>query len=101
MSSFIDVDYTEFEKAASAVEEYLIKQKQKMADGNQTIITLGTSWQGDDYNQLESKWNEMDDSSSTAGSLQKSLNNYAEMLRYVADQYKNAQKKAIDRANSL
>jgi len=101
MSPFIDVDYTEFEHTASAMEDYVSKQKQKMTAGNQAVSTLGAGWQGEDFQTFQSKWNELDDSSATAGILKKSLEDYAEMLRYVAEQYKNAQKKAIDRANSL
>nr|WP_263324552.1 WXG100 family type VII secretion target [Neobacillus sp. Marseille-Q6967] len=101
MSFFIDVNYNEFETAASAVDDYVAKQKQKMNLANQEVTKLGASWQGKDYQQFQSKWNEVDDGSSTAGSLQKSLEDYADTLRYAADQYKKAQKKAIDKANSL
>lgn len=101
MSFFIDVNYNEFETAASAVDDYVAKQKQKMKLASQEVTKLGASWQGKDFQQFQSKWNEVDDGSSTAGNLQKSLEDYAEALRYVADQYKKAQKKAIDKANSL
>lgn len=101
MSSFIDVDYREFEKAADAVEDYIAKQKQKMNQANQEVTKLGAGWQGNDFQQFQSKWNELDDGSSTAGALQKTLEDYAETLRYVGDQYKNAQKKALDLVNSL
>lgn len=101
MGFFLDVNYLEFEKAASAVEDYITKQKQKMAMANQEIASLSANWQGEDFSQLKMKWNELDDSSSTAGSLQKNLKDYAETLRYVAAQYKKAQKRAIDRVNSL
>lgn len=101
MSSFIDVDYREFEKAASAVEDYVDRQKQKMSQANQEVASLGAGWQGRDFEQLQSKWNELDNTGSTAVNLQKSLEDYARVLRYVADQYKKAQKKAIDRVNSL
>jgi WXG100 family type VII secretion target len=101
LSSFIDVDYTEFEQAASALEDYVAKQKQKMSAANQAVATLGAGWQGQDFQTFQTKWNELDDASSTATALKKSLEDYAETLRYVADQYKRAQKNAIDRANSL
>ncbi|MFC4802220.1 WXG100 family type VII secretion target [Neobacillus sp. GCM10023253] len=101
MSSFIDVDYREFEKAASAVEDYVDRQKQKMSQANQDVASLGAGWQGQDFERLQSKWNELDNTGSTAVNLQKSLKDYADVLRYVADQYKKAQKKAIDRVNSL
>jgi len=101
MSSFIDVNYSEFEKAASAVERYVEKQKRAMSTANQVVTSLGASWEGQDFQQFQSKWNELDDHDSTAGALQKSLEDYTKTLRYVKDQYKNAQKKAIDMANSL
>lgn len=101
MNFFIEVDYTEFERAADAVEDYAASQKQKMTMAGQEVTKLGASWQGKDFQQFQAKWNQIDDRSSTAGALQQSLEDYAKALRYAADQYKKAQKKAIDKANSL
>lgn len=101
MGSFIEVVYTEFEKAAIDVDNYVAKIKQKMAAANNEVATLSGSWKGVDFQQFQSKWNELDDNGSTTWNMQKSLGNYAETLRYVAEQYKNAQKNAINRANSL
>ncbi|WP_462410825.1 WXG100 family type VII secretion target [Neobacillus sp. Marseille-QA0830] len=101
MSPFINVNYTEFEKAATAVDSYVNKQKDKMNHANQVVAELGASWQGKDYQAFKASWNELDDAKSTAGNMKKAMEDYADTLRYVADQYKKAQKVAIDRANSL
>jgi WXG100 family type VII secretion target len=101
MCPFIEVNYTEFEKAASAVDRYINRQKSRMDEANQVIAGLGSSWKGQDYQAFQTKWNEMDDSKSTADGVIKELEDYAKTLRYVADQYKRAQKEAIDWANSL
>ncbi|MFP7201384.1 hypothetical protein SFC08_10470 [Lysinibacillus halotolerans] len=97
----ITVNYNHFETAAKEIESYIKLQKSEMEKATQEVITLGTVWQGKDYNQFYKQWNELDDSDSTTVSYQKSLQSYADLLRYTASEYKKAQEKAIDLANKI
>ncbi|MGY3715152.1 WXG100 family type VII secretion target [Sutcliffiella cohnii] len=101
MSYFIEVKYTEFEVAATAIDTYVSRQKQKMSLATQEVHSLSSGWKGKDFEQYRTKWQTLEDRDSTTYTLQKSLEDYAKTLRHVGDLYKNAQKKAIERANRL
>lgn len=97
----IKVDHSQFEKAASSIESYITKHKNKMKSIEQSVASLGTSWQGEDYNQLKKECQQMSASGSTSDKMIKSLDNYADFLRFAANKYKSAQANAINRANKL
>ena len=97
----IKVDHSQFERAASAIETYISKHKSKMNTINTSIASLGSSWQGNDYNQLKKEWQEIQGSGSTSDKMLKSLDNYADFLRFAANKYKSAQANGINRANRL
>lgn len=97
----IKVDHSQFEKAASSIESYITKHKIKMKNIEQSVTSLGTSWQGEDYNQLKTECQQMSASGSTSDKMLKSLDNYADFLRFAANKYKSAQANAINRANNL
>ncbi|CEG28515.1 WXG100 family type VII secretion target [Bacillus sp. B-jedd] len=101
MSSFIKVNYNEFESSADAIETYISRQKANMEKAAREVSVLGGSWKGKDFESFKTKWSEMDGSGSTADNFAKSLESYAKVLRHAAKQYKEAQKVAINRANSL
>ena len=54
-----------------------------------------------DYNQLKKEWQQIKGSDSTSDRMLKSLDNYADFLRFAANKYKSAQANAINRANGL
>lgn len=97
----IKVDHSQFEKTASVIETYITKHKNNMQVINQSVDALASSWQGDDYNQLKTEWQQINASDSTSGKMLKSLDNYADFLRFAANKYKSAQANAINRANNL
>ena len=97
----IQVDHSQYERADSAIETYISKHKSKMNTINNSIASLGSSWQGNDYNQLKKEWQEIQGSGSTSDKMLKSLDNYADFLRFAANKYKSAQANAINRANRL
>lgn len=97
----INVDHSQFEKAASSIESYITKHKNKMKSIEQALTSLETSWQGEDYNQLRTECQQMSASGSTSDKMLKSLDNYADFLRFAANKYKSAQTNAINRANRL
>ena len=87
----ISTDTQKIEQAANAIDKYISRCKKMMKEANATVNGL---WQGDDYNAFISKWNGIDDKKSDYANLIKYLENYSELLRYAAKQYKDAQKKA-------
>ena len=97
----ISVNYDHFDKTAKTIETYIELQKTKMKSATQEAINLGTVWQGKDYNQFLKEWNQLDDSDSTTITFQKSLQSYADLLRYTGSEYKKAQQIAIDLANKI
>ena len=97
----IKVDHSKFEKAATTIETYIGNHKKQMQSIDKSITELNSDWQGKDYNQLKLEWQEMNASDSTSGKMLKSLENYADFLRFAANKYKSVQSNAINRANSL
>ena len=99
--SYIKVDHSEFASAASAIDTYVTLMKNKMLSADGEVNTLSASWQGTDYNQFRTQWAMVTNGDSTYYKMLKSLESYAEYLRYAGDQYKQAQTNAVNRANSL
>ena len=97
----IIVNHSRFEKTASAIESYVGKHRAKMKTIDQFITSLKTSWQGADYEQLKKEWEEMNTPDSTSEKMLKTLENYADFLRFAANKYKSAQTNAVNRANQL
>lgn len=98
---YIDVDHSKFETAAKAIETYVEKHKSNMNLANQQVGILSAMWQGKDFTEFKHKWNQVTEGSSTSHKMTKALENYADFLRYAGNQYKEAQSKAVNRANNL
>ena len=101
MSQFIKVNHSQFENAADAIDTYLTSQKKNMAAAESEVKNLESTWQGTDSKHFQQQWNKVDDNDSTSKNMTKALENYAKFLRYAASQYKEAQSKAVNRANWL
>ena len=99
--AYIKVDHSKFEAAASAVDKYVTLMKNKMTSAQNEGATLSSSWQGLDYTQFKREFDKVDNNDSTHAQMVKSLESYSKYLRYAADKYKNAQSRAVNRANSL
>lgn len=97
----IKVDHSQFERTASTIDTYIRNHRNKMNSIDAFVNSLGTSWQGNDYNQLKKEWQQIQGSGSTSDKMLKSLDNYADFLRFAANKYKSAQANAINRANRL
>ena len=95
MTYYIRVDHSKFESAASAIETYVAKMKNKMSVAEGEINNLAAAWQGSDFSQFRVQWD------STYADMKKSFETYANFLRDTANRYKNAQANAINRANAL
>lgn len=101
MSNYIRVNHSQFESTATAIESYLSKHKKNMAAAGQEVAALGQTWQGKDFTEFQHKWTKVTDNGSTSHAMITSLENYAKALRYAASQYKDAQAKAVNKANWL
>lgn len=99
--AYIKVDHSKCERAASAVDEYVTLMKDKMKSAQGEVITLSSTWQGSDFTQFKSQFDKVDNDDSTHTQMVKALESYANYLRYASVKYKDAQAKAVNRANSL
>ena len=101
MSYYIKVNHKQLETTASVIDAYISKHERNMNAADQQIHILGASWQGQDFQQFQVSWNKERESSSISKMMTKSLKSYEDFLIYTANQYKNAQANAVNRANGL
>lgn len=99
--AYIKVDYKKFEQAAKAIDTYVTRHKSNMGKIEQEMIGLSADWQGPDYTAVKKEWDEMNSTDSTSAKMLKALENYADYLRAAEKAYKEAQSRAINRADSL
>lgn len=99
--AYIKVDHSKFEGAASAVDGYVTLMKNKMHSIQGEVTTLSSSWQGSDFTQFKTEFDKVDNEDSTHTQMVKAMESYVKYLRFAAKKYKDAQARAINRANSL
>ena len=99
--AYIKVDHSKFSSAASAVDTYVNQLRTKMNSAQGEVNSLSSVWQGADYTQFKSQWSKVTNGDSTYSEMIKSLESYSEFLKYAAEKYKEAQTKAVNRANDL
>ena len=99
--AYIKVDHSKFEAAASAIDSYVSTMKNKMQSAEGEVKNLSANWQGDDFNQFKVQWDKVVNNDSTYYQMLKSFESYAGYLRSAAQKYKEAQSKAVNRANGL
>jgi len=99
--AYIKVDYSKLESTASAVDNYVTLMKNKMRSAQNEVTVLSSSWQGSDFSQFKAEFDKVDNKDSTHTQMVESLESYSNFLKYAAGKYKDAQIKAINRANSL
>lgn len=99
--AYIKIEHSKLNAAASEVEDYVALMKDRMSNAKGEVDTLSSNWQGADFMQFKTRWNKVTGNDSTYFRMLQSLESYAQYLRYAETQYKNAQIKAINRANSL
>lgn len=99
--AYIKVDHRKLESTASEIETYITYVKSRMDAAGDEVKALSNNWQGEDYKQFISQWDTVTAGGSTYDNMIKSFESYAKFLRFAAGKYKDAQAKAINRANSL
>jgi hypothetical protein len=118
MSSYIKVNHMELGNFAAKIEEskntfsstvYKIAFQSSGAVGASCLVSgayissgaAGGSWVGVDASMFNNQLASLDGSDSSSAYLEKGLQSYADFLRVCANQYKETQTNAINRANSL
>mgnify|MGYP005610381609 CR=1 FL=1 len=101
MAHFIHVDCSKFNKTAEKIETYIENHEKNMKLATQEVKALSSTWQGKDAIEFQNQWNEVTEKKSTSQEMIQALENYAEFLRYAGNQYKDAQAKAVNRANRI
>lgn len=97
----IIVDYSKFSKVAASLEQYTDFQKTHMAKATTQVQLLNKTWKGADYDAYASAWSTLEQNDSVTKAFEKSLDNYAKVLKATANEYKKAQQKALDLANKI
>ena len=98
----IQVDYKKLDAAADAIERYIEKHKNKMRNSDNAMTQLANSWSGPDYAATLRLWKKVEeDNSSASKKMISALQNYANYLREASKKYKEAQSRAVERANRL
>ncbi len=99
--AYIKVNHSKLESTAAEVDKYVTLLKKKMKNAQGEVSTLSSSWQGSDFSQFKSEFDKVDNSDSTHNQMVKALESYAKYLRFAGNKYKDAQARAVNRANSL
>lgn len=97
----IEVNHSQFETAASALDDYVRDLKKSMSCAQSEVKGLSASWQGADYTYFSTEFKKTDDEGSAHAEMIRTIESYAAYLRYAAKKYKAAQAKAVDSANRL
>ena len=99
--AYIKVDHGRLERAAAAADECVGTVRSRMNSIDSGITYLGSSWSGKDYDSVRSEWREMSSDSSTTGNMLRAIDGYADSIRAASRKYREAQRRAINRANTL
>lgn len=99
--AYIKVDHSKFESTAFAIDKYVKILKDNMKKSQSELAYLSVNWQGKDFIQFKNHFEKVDNNDSVHTQMVKSLESYSKFLRYAAEKYKDAQTKAVNRANNL
>lgn len=99
--AYIRVNHRTLKQAAGKIDTCVahIKQKMKLAQGE--VHQLNSFWKGKDAQAVQGHWEKIAASDSTTGKMNQAMESYADHLRSAANQYRQAQIRAIERANRL
>lgn len=99
--TYIKVDHSKFTYTVDKLDSFVTMMKKNIQNANTEIDILSLNWQGSDFDQFKKGWDKIDNDDSTQMQMIKNLESYGRFLKYASSKYKNAQAKAIDRANRL
>ncbi len=99
--AYIRVNHQLMLAAADQIDNYIAQLDKDMATIDSAILFLGSEWKGEDYQQVKTEWNEINSAGSTTDKMKTTLRSYAGSIREASKLYKEAQARAINRANAL
>ena len=99
--AYIKVNHQQMLNVADTIDDYVLILNNKMNDIDTTVISLDADWSGEDYQRIKQEWFEIYAPGSTTDNMRASLQGYASVIRQASKEYKEAQARAINRANSL
>ena len=99
--AYIKVNHRKMLEAADQIDNYVARLDKNMKKIDSTVNSLGGEWSGVDYKQVKKEWGEINSTGSTTDKMKRSLKSYSGSIREAAKLYKEAQARAINRANSL
>ncbi len=99
--AYIKVDHSKLNKYADKISGYVSQHRSSMYRMNSSVDSLSAVWQGDDYNQVKKEWSEIKSDNSTSEKMLKSIQSLESSVRTAASKYRDAQARAINRANQL
>ncbi len=99
---YIEINHSKLGTCANAIDDYISFMKKHMDLSTDKVNKLvSNKWKHADALEFQNRWLKNLDSTSATSRMRASLQNYASSLRYAEGQYKEAQARAINKANSL
>lgn len=99
--SYIKVNHQKISVTADKIDDYISLVERNMTKADAEMELLKSQWDGADYLQVSSKWNDINSCESTTEKMKKALSGYADLMREASQMYKDAQARAINRADTL
>ena len=97
----IEADRAKLTEAAASVESFLTRMKNCMDRSGREVQALSASWEGGDFTRFFMEWERVSAPGSVFSEWQKTLENYAALLRFAEEKYRKAQQDAVNRADAL
>lgn len=99
---YIEINHSKLGNSALAINEYLDYIVKYMNLSTDKVNQLTSkNWLHDDALEFRNRWLKHNDSTSVTSKMKASLRNYSNSLKYAENQYRNAQSKAINKANMI
>ena len=99
--AYIKVNHKKMLAVADQVDNYVTQLEKGMTSIDSAMLSVGSTWKGDDYQQVKKEWDEINSSGSTTDRMKTTLKSYSGSIREASKLYKEAQARAINRANTL
>lgn len=99
--AYIRVDYKMMINTVNQIENYISTFDNNMELISNDIVSINSEWEGKDYQQFKAEWDKIKSPGSTSYLMRAAIQNYADEIKEAVNKYKEAQIRAINKANSL
>lgn len=99
--AYLNVDLNKLNSTSRTVDSYILSMKNQMNAANSEVALLSNEWRGRDAMQFKAMWDSASGDDSTYTRMLRALESYSNYLKTAEKEYKNAQARAINRANAL